>query len=210
VNMASKSVLGDQPQSGRMKAPTPRLQLARAIREELEKQQSIPDDNRPPFVTEGALKSVWTVDRIRALVPGFEYAFNEDLVPILRIFSKILSILVWIRWDNWEAFQSIFLDYRDDEGKFFRCDNQLPFEDSEFLDTDEKVRRAFLDEQYMFIPIVIQELNGLYDEKWRLPFLNSVVVEYGDVLVTKELVAARQLLFNEGNLNQHVSTSYPH
>lgn len=210
TNMASKVVRVDQPQSGRMKAPTLRLQLAQAIREDLEKKQSIPGDNRPPFVTADALKSVWSVERIRALIPGFEDALNEDLERILENFSKILSILVWIRWDHWKDFQSIFLDYRDDEVKYFRCDAQLPFEDSKFLGNKESVHQSFLDEQYMFIPIVIQKSNGVYGEKWRLPFLNSVRVKYGDVQVIKELVAARQLLLNGGNLNPHVSTSYPH
>jgi hypothetical protein len=185
---------------------TKRDDLAKLIRRELQFNQSRPAASRPTFVSDQVVRAVWNIERIRKFLDGLGWRVDDVLPDITRYFLKILSILVWIDWDNWREFKNIFLDHRDNNGSFKRCDFQLPFTHIPFFGDDEISQQNFWNDQYIFKPVVIREdVHEIYHEKYLLPFMESKEIGGGAFgAVTKELVEAHHLWWTKGGVNGQV------
>jgi len=181
-----------------------REELAKAIRKELRSVQSRPERGRP-FVSAASLQRVWSLERIREFLKGLGWKVEDQLGGVNKYLLKTLSVLVWVEWDDWDNFKNIFL-VRDDRGTFVRCDYHIPFQNADFLGGDELTRQNFLEDQYLFKPVLIREdFHGVFDERWRLPFMESKEIGRGAFgAVTKENVEAKQLLWKKGGVNDNV------
>ncbi|KAF4626892.1 hypothetical protein G7Y89_g11265 [Cudoniella acicularis] len=161
-----------------------------------------PHEEDLEFICNVDIESIWTLDRVKRLSKGLSWDKDGLHIKAQSEYRKILSILVWIHWNDWDDIKADFLD------RNYRSDADLPFDTCEgILNNHPRSRQEFLRKQYVFIPIVlVQENRGQataqpeYGKLYRLPFLKSKKIKSGaQGDVTKELVAAKHLLFTSGN-----------
>jgi hypothetical protein len=173
------------------------------------------------FIPPHLLHDIWTEERLSffldtlkpedtsdySLLDAFELLHNHMLV--------IISILVYIQWDDWTTFWPKFISFdpftplssterpgvlnRNGSKQFDRLDDFLPFAADE-LGFLEGQAQQFLDAQYIFKPITIFErvdgTKGTHSSLERLPFIkeHSRDLEAGSYgKVTREVVAVRCL-----------------
>jgi len=159
------------------------------------------------FICAQDLEKIWTLPCIAQLSKGLDWSNHELQVRAQRDFLKIMSTLIWIKWDYWHEFRSLFLEHRD------RTDEQLPFKDTSFLQTEE-LRTSFRDQQYLFNPVIIREddedapdhYSEKYSEKHRMPFVETKPIgEGGSGIVTKEVIPPGYLKYRTGEVNSAVN-----
>lgn len=154
------------------------------------------------FIKEADLEHIWMevpVDhqqsRLRLLVqvihsPPPNEAKAATLLSLLKDrFLKVISILVYIRWDAWRDFLQIFVGYA--LGPENRADSDLPFADRPTITSDDflgpEYGDFFYDYQYIFVPIKIENWLVKKDNhsiktlrfKTLLPVLHTTEIGYG-------------------------------
>jgi hypothetical protein len=195
-----------------------RAELAKAVRNELKNASHRRDrdegEQAHQFICEDSLQSIWTLQRIQVLSKGLSWDHLEWQSYALSDFKKVLSTLVWIRWDSWDKFQTIFLNHRDSDNMYDRKDANLPFTTNlQSLLTNE-FRSDFLRDQYIFIPVELKEDGRFpstrqleFPQRFRMPMKESIKIgEGGQGIVYKELVAAKHFRTEHGHL---VTEVYP-
>ena len=162
------------------------------------------EDANKPFITADQVRDIWA-QLVR--FQSHELWQEEDPQSLMprkidipgKELLKIVSILVYIRWDSWSDFQSIF--FQDDGSpRSDRTDSALPLNletlaKSDFLGDDAIL---FNEHQYAFLPIMIAEnQDPCYGHNYRLPFTsesNDVDTgSYGEV--TRVTIAKGQFCF---------------
>lgn len=149
-----------------------------------------PDNPFQRFVARGSLREIWSDDRLKRFIALFSPGFGRSsLQEVRQNYVQTLSILVWIKWDGWARFGTIFL-------RAGRADCDIPtyssrtLEDLSFL--GPRWGDTFFTHQYIFCPIdILEGQNMVRAEGWRLPFLNRTGETrsggFGDVV--KEWIA---------------------
>ena len=142
-------------------------------------------DDEPGFITNSDLKEIWTEPRIKELFNDQSWTSESFLGrPVLeqigQYFLKVLSILVYIGWDDLSNFYTEFVRHQDKDGKLDRQDEDLPAKPATLQAIGQGynaaiLARDFLRDQYKFIPIVIHEGADLDlpTDKYILPLLNE-------------------------------------
>jgi hypothetical protein len=168
------------------------------------------------FICEDDALSVWSPQRIEILSKGLSWDEAKLQYIAWDKFRKVLSILVWIRWDDWDDFKKIFLEHVDSHRRLDYNDQNLPFAwDTSFLHA-HRLRSEFLNAQYIFIPIILTEdgpnhhSQNEYGYQYRMPFIESHKLKEstGDNL-TRELVAAKHFRGKNGVLKPEVLCPSP-
>jgi len=164
------------------------------------------------FITESKLKEVVNNQLLTELFERCEWAQGVDVGEILRHYLKVVSILIWIGWNNWNHFDEFFLPLTRGVVDKDRSDDALPFDWDDTSDSflnDHYFSMRFNKEQFMFLPIVITEGEIVKcREHSRLPFLEAKTLLGRDAfgVVTKELVAPGHFKYERsGNRNLRVS-----
>lgn len=165
------------------------------------------DDERRAFICQDDIDAIWTTDRLRKLSNGLDW---NDIPLVHDKFRKILSILIFIHFEEWEDFKRIFLNHTTINGARDRTDSHLPFNSHSRL-FDNHANRDFLQKQYIFIPVVlVKETRHSgnhaieYGEQYRMPFIKSEFIGDGATgTVFKELVA-KNYFQSEGGQNPKV------
>ena len=143
------------------------------IREALFENTLRKEDIYGKFVKFATLKEIWSWSRLDAFFKGRQWCNKDVLKTIRKQFLRTLSVLVYIRFDDWEHFCGIFLLAKDEAGKFLRDDARLPFENLHQLHflSKEEYRQRFHADQYTFNPVKIcHGQSAYYDTTQRLPF----------------------------------------
>lgn len=167
------------------------------------------------FICAHDIEQIWTLPRIAQLSKGSNWSTHELQTRAQKHFVKIMSTLIWIKWDYWDEFGRLFLEHRDADSYLDRTDKQLPLQDTSFLQTEE-LQTIFRDQQYLFNPVVIMEddedasdidihYSEKYSEKHRMPFLKTEMIGEGSSgTVTKEVIAPGYLMYRTGVVNRAV------
>ncbi|KAK1149739.1 hypothetical protein N8T08_005293 [Aspergillus melleus] len=124
------------------------------------------------FISRGALLDIWSESRLEEFAVIFAPGFDKNSITEVRQrYVQTLSILVWIGWEDWSNFGTIFLQQN-------RADCDIPtydlpdLQDPSFLGEDWAIR--FYYDKYVFCPIDILEGQNIErNEGWRLPFLDG-------------------------------------
>jgi hypothetical protein len=197
-----------------------RTELTRVVRNELKDASHRRDrdegEQADQFVCEDSLQYIWTLPRIQVLSKGLVWDNPDWQSHALSNFKKILSILVWIRWDSWDKFQTMFLNHRDADNMYDRKDSNLPFTTNLQSLLTTEFRSDFLRDQYIFIPVELVEEGRFqltkqleFSERFRMPMKESIKIgEKGQGVVYKELVAAKHFRNEHGHLVNQVCTQY--
>lgn len=153
------------------------------------------------FVPYAALERIWTDVRLEEFIDLFRPGFDRTQIPIVKEnLLRTLSILVYISWPEWQSFGSTFLHHRNAKGDRDRLDDRIPYYDRDTLSTflDLMWANRFLDERWIFFPIVLEEGQiQRFHRDWRLPFVNPQPIPIGSGgygQVTKEIIASRQFV----------------
>ncbi|KAI9040381.1 uncharacterized protein KD926_008338 [Aspergillus affinis] len=128
----------------------------------------------PPqmFISRGALREIWSQSRLETFIDLFAPGFDKSsIAEVQERYVQTLSILVWIRWEDWANFGAIFLQQN-------RADCDIPtydlpgLQDPNFLGHMWAIH--FYNGRYIFCPIDILEGQNIErSEGWRLPFLDG-------------------------------------
>ncbi|KAF2097251.1 kinase-like protein [Rhizodiscina lignyota] len=161
-----------------------------------------------PFIVQDDLNRIWGDPRNVARVIGSGWADQE--VDVIRSFmKKILSILVVV--DARDCLRDFHRNmYPSNSSGPVLTDADLPIEEHDRLDflTPQK-RDQFIEQQYMFIPYVIEEYatpeTHKVDSRRRLPFesikKNIGVGGYGkvdEVRIPRGYLKSKRIGFSEG------------
>jgi serine/threonine protein kinase len=162
------------------------------------------EDANKPFITADQVRNIWA-QLVR--FQSHELWQEEDPQTLMpcnidipgKELLKVVSILVYIHWNSWSDFQSIFFD-DDGSPRSDRRDTALPLSLETLANSDFLGDYAILfnEHQYAFLPIVIAEnQDPRYGNRYRLPFTsesNDVDTgSYGEV--TRVTVAKGQFCF---------------
>ena len=146
-----------------------------------------------PFICDYDLCSIWGDNRIQKLVSHIAPEGKWDFV--CDNLSRVVSILVFIGWDRWTDFETIFLPKDKKEEQYDWLDAKLPFADFSFLPS--RYQYHFSIHQYIFLPIRIEQGKSQeVSSERRLPFIDSsdVVGRGGFGEVTRCRIAPGQFL----------------
>lgn len=125
-----------------------------------------------PFIIQSDLRNIWRDARKITSIIGDEWT-KPELEAIHACMYKILSILVYIgAKECLRDFRHLFP--RDGDGPLF-MDSDLPLKDKAPLAfMSVQLQDQFIEQQFMFIPFVIQEMEGSVTQsvapQFRLPF----------------------------------------
>ena len=114
----------------------------------------------------------------------------------MRNYFKIMSILILIKFDNWNMFDVIFI-------KSQLSDEKLPFKREKLRSKDflaDYFGREFFDKQWMFCPMIIEESSVLQrcEPERRFPFIEKTE-EIGSGSagrVCKEVIAPHHIRYS--------------
>ncbi|KAK2803436.1 hypothetical protein FQN51_003543 [Onygenales sp. PD_10] len=159
------------------------------------------------FITLHDLDQIWSnscLATLGELVDGKR--FDEETVDFIRRnLLRTLSILIHIRWDEWQKFGNMFVRHTDDTGAPDRVDEKFEVAtlfDLEGILEDNSWASLFYDQICTFYPITIKEGESHEPARnERLPFINgeSLLIGQGAYgKVTKETIAAGQFIPSEG------------
>ncbi len=158
-----------------------------------------PNSDPGRFVTEHSLSKIWSWTVMTRFLASLGYENNPNLVrSAVDFLVKTISILVSIRWEEWERFGELFFEYRA-AVRHDRKDTQLPYapevlQDPAFLGKEWGIH--FFREQRVYLPLVIsQESNPIFPRNRPLPFILSKtepIAQGGYGSITKEVIAAYQ------------------
>jgi hypothetical protein len=162
-----------------------------------------------PIILPSDIKALWTPILHRTFYMSqtwYEPSWDES--NAMEDYLRIMSILIYINFRNWDNFRKVFIDRH-------RQDKNLPFCDLEALKKDDFLGevdgKKFYDEQWIFCPIKIQEREKAYDLDGpeRLPWIDSpsLIGEGASGRITKQTIAAGFLEYDNRTVNPTVSRS---
>lgn len=145
------------------------------------------------FISDYELRVIWGSSRLRNLVSQF--CSDKAVDFVCQKFLKVITILVYIHWDGWSEFETLFLYHTDSDRQNDRLDAHLPFADCAFLDT---FCYNFRTDQFIFLPICFEQGQSQEVSKdRRLPFLQLSSIDrqgaFGEV--TQCEIARGQFLY---------------
>ncbi|KAE9367221.1 hypothetical protein N431DRAFT_562410 [Stipitochalara longipes BDJ] len=185
------------------------------------------------FISPHLLHDVWTDDCLSRFLDTLkpedtsDFSVSDAFGLLYRRMLAIISILVYIGWDDWTRFWPNFISFdpfttlcsterrsnvldRYGSTCFDRLDDFLPFE-AEELEFLEGQAQQFLDAQYIFKPIIIFEYvdgkNYTHSSLERLPFIKKRSGDLGEGAygkVTREVVAIR-CLYHRTSASAHLN-----
>ena len=170
-----------------------RTAIQRAIHEHLGFHH---ENESSKFICEHELKDVWAGFSIEAVFSSASWTPRESQM-IRKDLLKILSILILINWpDLDEQFRPVFFDRLE----YGMKDESLPFS-IEAVEGLENSRYMFFQEQYTFIPAVIEEHDEAFIQeihpKIRLPFRErSLEIGTGGYGEVRKVEIAPRCLYN--------------
>ncbi len=176
------------PKGSKKKPPDPLLDVHNAIQRKMHRLQH----PAHTFICKHDLDQVWADHPLRLIFPKFTL---EEQESVRRDYICVLSILIYIGWNDMSRFRPLFLREPGHD------DASLPFTDLGILGTSEQV---FLSYQRAFKPVVIEEHNARHLQEIsaedRLPFINEpeFMGNGGYGSVTKRVIASR-CLWNKGD-----------
>ncbi|KAK2744436.1 hypothetical protein FQN55_006763 [Onygenales sp. PD_40] len=158
------------------------------------------------FITLHDLDQIWNdlyLATLGELVDGKR--FDEETVDFIRRnLLRTLSILIHIRWDEWQKFGNMFVRHTDDTGTPDRVDEKFEVAtlfDLEGILEDNSWASLFYDQISTFYPITIKEGESHEPARnERLPFINGESLPIGQGAygkVTKGIIAAGQFISSE-------------
>ncbi|KAH0559802.1 hypothetical protein GP486_003678 [Trichoglossum hirsutum] len=180
------------------------------MRQKIDERIQRPGEANGKFVTAKSLQEVWRFELERFL-EDLGLGDQEQWEFVDTNLLKTLSILVYMRWDNWSKFTEVFM--KDGQFRKDRVDSKLPYQlttlrDKSFLGGWGS---SFIDHQYIFIPIVLtQGKIETYRTERRLP-LNTGSKELGSGAfgkVTEEVIPPGQLVLMSGGKESHPQKDY--
>jgi len=192
-----------------------RAKIAKQIYDDLWKVVHRKEDEHLSFASVEDLEMIWDKSRLEQLSKGLDWSKPDLLDRARKYFRKVLSLLIWIEWDDWPEFGNLFLEHIGANRRLDRWDDALPLSDISFIQT-EQIRTRFRNQQYIFAPIVIIEDDDeddktdykQFSEKHRLPFLQAEEIgQGGSGTVTKALIVAGQFGYKNGTFNKTVRKS---
>jgi hypothetical protein len=158
------------------------------IAEDIELKMERRDKTDEKFVTRYALEYVWNDDRLTkfGLLVSLSRAGSDITIETLRTnLLQTLSILVFMKWRQWDKFLSLFIYHGNLEKRgdaTIMQHTQVDLEKDDFLGS-KKSAADFMMFRSSFVPIDIWEgMVKTYKKDRRLPFLepeNGVAVELG-------------------------------
>lgn len=170
------------------------------------------DDRSQSFITRERLRGVWLerrdgscpLDELQSYLPTFSHdrIFNQLL--------SIISILIWIHWDDWGSLADR-LNY--EPGKLM--DQNLPLSPEqceEVFRTSPNYGADFHQFQYAFVPVQIEQndTRTFLESKWRLPLAfegpKNNTGSYGTV--TKVGIAKGYFRTKDGTKSDRVSSDW--
>ncbi|KAL4919760.1 kinase-like domain-containing protein [Aspergillus aurantiobrunneus] len=176
-----------------------RARLMLAIRNALHDSMERKDDDSKKFVPRKSLENIWTDERLKLFLRLHKHKpFGERDIPLIKEkFLQTLSILVYINWDQWKRFRTIFLEHEN------RADEHIPENDGRRLSSESFLgvsATAFVQVRYIFCPVDIEQGKSLeLVGSWRLPFIDGRLIGRGGYgSVTKERVATGHLRYKDG------------
>ncbi|KAL3455337.1 hypothetical protein BJX64DRAFT_297730 [Aspergillus heterothallicus] len=153
------------------------------------------------FAPYNELADIWTDDVIRRFA-GYERIripspFTVD--DLRRDFLQTLSILLYMHWDDWPHFDTLFLLHRGPDQRLDRTDRHIQDYDVQALTSHNFLGpiagNGFYNHRQLFCPVNIIENDDLVKESgWKLPFLygkSELCGSGGFGRVKKEVIAAR-------------------
>jgi hypothetical protein len=170
------------------------------------------DDRSQSFITQERLKEVWMRQRNSScLLDEFlQYLPKFSRDEVQNFLLNIISILVFIHWDDWPSFTGYFGLAR---GKF--KDEHLPLsaeQCEEVFRSSPSDGSEFRQIQYAFIPVQIQQnsTRALPETEWRLPLTSegqkNETGSYGTV--TKVIIAKGYFRNRNGKMNDEVRSGW--
>ena len=126
-------------------------------------------DQQKRFICPHRLKDeLWVNHRVDQ-IEAFQGYDQKGRTEIRQRFLKVLSILIFIEWNDLTRFEPVFVKENLNDGS-------LPFTRDQIRDMETGVD-YFLDAQYIFIPqVIIQKTAGWIQSvpaDFRLPFLDT-------------------------------------
>ena len=137
-----------------------------------------------------------------------------DGTDLLTGYHRIISILIWIKYTEWNEFRNIFVDrnWNDD------C---LPFRREQLMNDQvlgDDTGEEFWEQQWMFCPLVIEEAQETKlligeEAQRRFPYVEKGqdIGNGASCTVFKQVIAARHLKYStplRKSLNMHVRPYY--
>lgn len=177
----------------------PRHRLTESLRKQFTDILSPSSGGKRSCIFRDDLRSVWEGNQIRRLLSHI--VSEQDCDFVRQKLLKVVSILVFIHWDRWSDFGTIFLCHRNNNDQNDRLDADLPFKDCSFLDSFQIPFSTF---QCIFSPVIIEQ-GGTKEvsSEERLPFTHSsdVVGQGGFGEVTRCVIARGHFLDAAGCYN---------
>lgn len=185
----------------------------RNMREGLRSLMYHPNDHQKRFICPHTLKNdFWTKHDVKD-IKAFRNYDNDVFPEIKRRFLLVLSVLIFIEWNDLIRFNVVFVQAPegdlDDENLVF---NKAKLERSEM----ESGIDNFLEAQYIFKPEIIKRRPDGWiqpvEPQMRLPFLDTPepIAEGGFATVSKRLIAPYCLRHESSNkVNEGVSIANP-
>jgi hypothetical protein len=122
---------------------------------------------------------------------------RTQLNVVAAHYIKVVSILIFIHWDNWPDFASEFL------GQWNYSDAYLPFTDipRTVVRAGPSVASRFRSDQYVFAPVILHaKSDAQHHERLRLPLFAPEPLGNGAFgVVTKYRLAARHMVWYDGS-----------
>ena len=182
------------------------------IKGELDAATKRKDNAQAKFILFSDLESIWTKHgRLRKFFSRSNWE-RQHWSQIRDKLLKVVSILVYIKWNKWDTFKDTFFHHKDADGKHDRLDEHLPFESLSGLEEPSFLGvygQNFHADQYVFLPVTITQGEvHEWSKEHRLPFLESHWLGEGaSAKVYKETIARCHFKAKE-ETNQKASNSF--
>ncbi|KAL4756021.1 ankyrin repeat and protein kinase domain-containing protein [Aspergillus foveolatus] len=152
------------------------------------------------FAPRDELLKIWKVEVLAdfASRERIRLPYASSIEDIRRDFLQTISLLVYVGWDDWSGFDTLFLLHRGPDQELDRTDQHIHKYDVHTLSSSDFLGpmrgNLFFDNRHLFCPIeIVENENVRRDGNWKLPFLEGKSEPCGRGgfgRVTKEVIAA--------------------
>jgi hypothetical protein len=152
------------------------------------------------FAPRDELLQIWNVEVLAQFASRerIRLPYASSLEDIRKDFLQTISLLVYVGWDEWSRFDTLFLLHKGPDQELDRTDRHIQEYDVQTLSSADFLGpmrgNLFFDNRHLFCPVEIVENQDLrLDGNWKLPFLmgkSEPCGRGGFGRVTKEVIAA--------------------
>ncbi|KAL4777197.1 hypothetical protein BDW60DRAFT_221145 [Aspergillus nidulans var. acristatus] len=152
------------------------------------------------FTPRDELLQIWNVEVLAQFASRerIRLPYASSLEDIRKDFLQTISLLVYVGWDEWSRFDTLFLLHKGPDQELDRTDRHFQEYDVQTLSSADFLGpmrgNLFFDNRHLFCPVEIVENQDLrLDGNWKLPFLmgkSEPCGRGGFGRVTKEVIAA--------------------